>query len=117
RAYPVTARLRHRSASARQPRRWDRRRARPNAAPRRAPPPSMYRGRARRRTLDDSAVWPMRAAIRQAGEMAAADEPRIAFVFAMPIERAPLVRRLSLTETETAGVPMHTGAIDGREIV
>ena len=49
--------------------------------------------------------------------MAAADEPRIAFVFAMPIERAPLVRRLSLTETEIAGVPMHTGAIDGREIV
>jgi nucleoside phosphorylase len=59
----------------------------------------------------------MRGAIRQAGEMAAAEQPRIAFVFAMPIERAPLVRKLSLTETEIGGVPMHTGAIDGREIV
>src|SRR4029077_16760982 len=59
----------------------------------------------------------MRGGIRQAGEMAAADQPRIAFVFAMPIERAPLVRKLALTETEIAGVPMHTGAIDGREIV
>jgi adenosylhomocysteine nucleosidase len=49
--------------------------------------------------------------------MAAAEEPRIAFVFAMPIELAPLVRELSLTETEIGGVPMHTGAIDGREIV
>jgi nucleoside phosphorylase len=49
--------------------------------------------------------------------MAAAERPRIAFVFAMPIERAPLVRKLSLTETEIGGVPMHTGAIDGREIV
>jgi len=49
--------------------------------------------------------------------MAAAEEPRIAFVFAMPIELAPLVRELSLTETEIGGVPMHTGAIDGRDIV
>jgi adenosylhomocysteine nucleosidase len=49
--------------------------------------------------------------------MAAAEEPRIAFVFAMPIELAPLVRKLSLTETEIGGVPMHTGAIDGRQIV
>ena len=62
-------------------------------------------------------MWPTRAAIRQAGEMVADEDPRIAFVFAMPIELAPLVRRLSLTETEIGGVPMHTGAIDGREIV
>jgi nucleoside phosphorylase len=49
--------------------------------------------------------------------MAADQDPRIAFVFAMPIELAPLVRKLSLTETEIGGVPVHTGAIDGREIV
>ena len=49
--------------------------------------------------------------------MPAADDGPIALVFAMPIERAPLVRKLSLTETEIGGVPMHTGAIAGREIV
>ena len=35
----------------------------------------------------------------------------------MPIELAPLVRTLSLTETEIAGVPMHRGSIEGREVV
>ncbi len=42
---------------------------------------------------------------------------RIAFVFAMPIELAPLVRALSLTETQVAGVAMHEGTLDGRDVV
>jgi nucleoside phosphorylase len=41
----------------------------------------------------------------------------IAFVFAMPLELEPLVRKSSLTETEIGGVPVHAGAVDGREIV
>jgi adenosylhomocysteine nucleosidase len=47
---------------------------------------------------------------------AAADGP-IAFVFAMPIELAPLVGKLSLTESEVNGVPMHTGTLERREVV
>jgi nucleoside phosphorylase len=47
---------------------------------------------------------------------ASADGP-IAFVFAMPIELAPLVSKLSLTETEVNGVPVHAGTLDGREVV
>jgi adenosylhomocysteine nucleosidase len=49
--------------------------------------------------------------------MPADPEGRIAFVFAMPIELAPLVEKLSLTDTEVNGVPVHTGAVDDREIV
>jgi adenosylhomocysteine nucleosidase len=49
--------------------------------------------------------------------MPAAPDGPIAFVFAMPIELAPLVDKLSLTETEVDGVPMHTGTLDGREVV
>jgi len=45
------------------------------------------------------------------------DDGRIAFIFAMPIERAPLVHKLSLTETAVNGVPMHTGTYEGRDIV
>jgi adenosylhomocysteine nucleosidase len=41
----------------------------------------------------------------------------IAFICAMPMELAPLVRRLSLTETETSGGPVHTGTLDGRAVV
>lgn len=47
---------------------------------------------------------------------AAADGP-IAFVFAMPIELEPLVGKLALTETELGGVPVHTGSLDGRDVV
>jgi adenosylhomocysteine nucleosidase len=47
---------------------------------------------------------------------AAADGP-IAFVFAMPIELAPLVEKLSLTESEVGGVTMHTGTLGGRDVV
>jgi nucleoside phosphorylase len=49
--------------------------------------------------------------------MPAASDGPIAFVFAMPIELAPLVRTLSLTETEVQGLPMHTGSVDGRPVV
>jgi adenosylhomocysteine nucleosidase len=41
----------------------------------------------------------------------------IAFVCAMPIELAPLVRMLSLTETEVNGTTLHTGTLEGREVV
>ena len=41
----------------------------------------------------------------------------VAFVSAMPIELAPLVRMLSLTETEVNDVSMHTGTLDGRDVV
>ena len=41
----------------------------------------------------------------------------IAFICAMPIELAPLVRLLSLTETDVNGMKMHTGTLDGRPVV
>jgi adenosylhomocysteine nucleosidase len=44
------------------------------------------------------------------------NEP-IAFICAMPIELEPLVRLLSLTETTVNGTTMHTGTLDGREVV
>ena len=40
----------------------------------------------------------------------------IAFICAMPIELAPLVRLLSLTETDVNGVKMHAGTLDGRPV-
>ncbi len=49
--------------------------------------------------------------------MPAAPDNPIAFVFAMPIELAPLVEKQSLTETEIGGVPMHTGRVAGRDVV
>src|SRR2546428_469589 len=49
--------------------------------------------------------------------MAPDPDARIAFVFAMPIELAPLVRALSLTETEVGGVTMHEGTLNGRGVV
>jgi adenosylhomocysteine nucleosidase len=68
-------------------------------------------------TLDDRPIWPHRHAFRQAGVMEPARDGRIAFVFAMPIELAPLVKKLSLTETEIGGVAMHEGELDGRAVV
>ena len=44
-------------------------------------------------------------------------EGRIAFVFAMPIELAPLTHAFSLTETQVGGGTMHEGTADGHEIV
>ncbi len=41
----------------------------------------------------------------------------IAFVCAMPIELSPLVRMLSLTESEVSGTKMHAGTLDGRAVV
>src|SRR5262245_33420740 len=41
----------------------------------------------------------------------------VAFVCAMPIEVEPLVRMLSLQETEVDGAMFHTGALDGRPVV
>jgi nucleoside phosphorylase len=49
--------------------------------------------------------------------MPAATDGPIAFVFAMPIERQPLVDKLALTETAIGGVPVHAGTVDGRDIV
>ncbi len=46
-----------------------------------------------------------------------ASDAHIAFVFAMPIELAPLVRTLSLTETRIGDVPAHQGTLDGRAVV
>jgi len=42
---------------------------------------------------------------------------RVAFVFAMPIELAPLVRTLSLTETQVGGVTMWEGTAEGHDVV
>jgi adenosylhomocysteine nucleosidase len=41
----------------------------------------------------------------------------VAFVCAMPIELSPLVRMLSLTETEVNGTKLHEGTLDGRAVV
>jgi adenosylhomocysteine nucleosidase len=41
----------------------------------------------------------------------------IAFVCAMPMELSPLVKKLSLTETEVGGVKVHSGTLDGHEVV
>ena len=49
--------------------------------------------------------------------MAAAADGPIAFVFAMPIELEPLVGKLSLTETELAGAPVHRGTLNDRDVV
>ena len=41
----------------------------------------------------------------------------IAFVCAMPMELAPLARRLRLARGEVAGLPARTGALDGHPVV
>jgi adenosylhomocysteine nucleosidase len=45
-----------------------------------------------------------------------AEVDTIAFICAMPIELTPLVDKLSLTETTTAGFPMHRGELNGRPV-
>jgi adenosylhomocysteine nucleosidase len=47
----------------------------------------------------------------------AGGDGRIAFVFAMPIELAPLVRTVSLTETQVGGVTMWEGTVEGHDVV
>jgi adenosylhomocysteine nucleosidase len=44
-------------------------------------------------------------------------KPPIAFICAMPMELAPLVKKLSLHETQIDGVEVHRGTLDGREVV
>ena len=53
---------------------------------------------------------------RQAVAVAATSRP-IAFVCAMPIELEPLVRLLSLQESQVDGATFHTGVLDGRPVV
>ncbi len=42
---------------------------------------------------------------------------RTAFICAMPMELQPLVRKLSLTKTESGDVAMYSGTLDGHEVV
>jgi len=46
-----------------------------------------------------------------------AADARIAFVFAMPIELAPLARAVSLTETHVGDITVHEGTVEGHDIV
>jgi adenosylhomocysteine nucleosidase len=46
-----------------------------------------------------------------------ARDGRIAFVFAMPLELQPLVRALSLAETQVGGATMYEGSLDGRAVI
>jgi adenosylhomocysteine nucleosidase len=57
-------------------------------------------------------------AARQACRMDTPPESdRIAFICAMPMELRPLVRKLSLRQTQIAGVTVHAGALGGHEVV
>jgi adenosylhomocysteine nucleosidase len=42
---------------------------------------------------------------------------RLAFICAMPMELSPLVKKLSLEKTVIAGVKVHAGRLDDREVV
>ena len=55
---------------------------------------------------------------RQDGRMGSPGrQGRTAFVCAMPMELKPLVKRLSLRKTTIGGVPVHSGLLDGREVL
>jgi adenosylhomocysteine nucleosidase len=54
---------------------------------------------------------------RQADVMELANDARVAFVCAMPMELTPLVEKLSLTETKVGDVTVHSGTLHGREVV
>ena len=54
---------------------------------------------------------------RQADGMELANDARVAFVCAMPMELTPLVEKLSLTETKVGDVTVHSGTLHGREVV
>ena len=41
----------------------------------------------------------------------------LAFICAMPMERTPLIRKLSLTKVSVDGVTLHVGTLDGRPVV
>ena len=49
--------------------------------------------------------------------MELADDARIAFICAMPMELTPLVEKLSLAEMQVGDVTVHSGTLDGREVV
>ena len=46
-----------------------------------------------------------------------AETPRLAFICAMPMELAPLTKKLSLAKTEIGGVGVHAGTLDDRQVV
>ncbi len=49
--------------------------------------------------------------------MELSNDARIAFICAMPMELTPLVKKLSLTETQVGDVTVHSGTLDGRAVV
>jgi adenosylhomocysteine nucleosidase len=49
--------------------------------------------------------------------MTPTEPAHLAFVCAMPMEVVPLVEKLGLTEREIDGVTVHTGSLDGTEVV
>ena len=64
------------------------------------------------------AIWPRRHRIRQASTMiTGAQDGRIAFVFAMPLELEPFARTLSLTKTRIGNAVAHEGTLDGRDVI
>jgi adenosylhomocysteine nucleosidase len=54
---------------------------------------------------------------RQADGMELANDARVAFICAMPMELTPLVEKLVLTETQVDDVTVHSGTLHGRDIV
>ena len=48
---------------------------------------------------------------------ATSTQGHVAFVCAMPLELTPVVRMLSLTETEVNGTTLHTGVHEGHDVV
>jgi adenosylhomocysteine nucleosidase len=46
-----------------------------------------------------------------------AEAPRLAVICAMPMELAPLTKKLSLAKTEIGGVGVHAGTLDDRQVV
>jgi adenosylhomocysteine nucleosidase len=49
--------------------------------------------------------------------MELSSDARVAFICAMPMELTPLVKKLSLTETQVGDVTVQSGTLDGRAVV
>ncbi|MEY2592000.1 MAG: adenosylhomocysteine nucleosidase [Acidimicrobiaceae bacterium] len=45
------------------------------------------------------------------------DSGRLAFICAMPMELRPIVKKLSLRKEQVGGVTVHTGSLNGRDVV
>ena len=45
------------------------------------------------------------------------DSGRLAFICAMPMELRPIVKKLSLRKQQVGGVTVHTGSLNGRDVV